>query len=1047
MLRNKARSRASLRASLLLFGLAGAWPAHAQSTTSHVVGSVRDQTKGAVPGAKITATHLETGLVRFSTSDSEGRYALTGLPVGAYELRVELQGFRPVLRRGVRLVVGEPGVVDFSLEIQPTAEEVTVTADAALVQTRSGELSFLVSEEAVRNLPLNGRNYTDLALLQPGVVAYPNRDGGSVVAHGLGMSINGQDPRSNVYLLDGTPLNDFTNGPAGSAASTLLGTETIREFRVETNAYSAEFGRNSGGQIHAITKSGSNSVHGSAYEFHRNDALDSRNYFDTAGKPDFTRNQFGATLGGPIKKDRAFFFLGYEALRDRLGRTISTFTPDLLARQGLLPDAAGGLQNVGVNPAVRPYLDQFPLPNGASAGGGLAAHTFPFRQTIDQDYFQARLDQRVGAADHLFVRYTYDKADQFLPTDFPQFPRAFVSKNQFLTAEYRHVASQRTLHTLRGGFGRTNIGQQVEANAPLAAFVTGRPLVGSIDIGGIPRFGTQSSADVNIRQKIVSLEYGFTRSQGRHLLKAGALAERYIDDLYNPTFSLGIYTFPSLTAFLQNRPSRFIGLTPTADLERNWRFTLLAGYLQEEFRASERLTLNAGLRYEFTTLPKDIKGRDVALLHPSDSALAIGQLYENPSGKDVSPRVSFAWDVFGNGKTSLRGGYGVYINTNNHQNLIVTISNPPATPRAVIANPTFPNPPFERGVANAIRPVQFDIKNPRIQVWNLSVQREIFASTAFTLSYAGSRGKNLWRNTDANVPVPQQLPDGTPFYPTTAARPNATWGTIEMKSSDGDSWYNGLIVEVARRATKGLAFQSSYTFSRNIDTTQASTFFSDSTNGNVSAYPEPFGIDYNKGLADYHAKHNWVFNATWDIPVARDSHTLAGKVLGHWQLAAIGQMRSGNPLTVFVASNRSRSRWAPSLGPGIGPDRPSYALGRSGADAVRGRPEQWFDPTAFVLQPAGTLGNLGRGSLIGPDLRSVDLALIKGIPWSRLGKDGRVELRIEAFNIFNRVNFGVPGLTAFAGEQDNERPLATLGRIRYTATAARQVQLGVRIVF
>jgi len=677
----------------------------------------------------------------------------------------------------------------------------------------------------------------------------------------------------------------------------------------------------------------------------------------------------------------------------------------------------------------------------------LRAFTFPFDQKVDQNYFQARLDHRLGQADQLFVRYTFDKAEQELPTDFPQFPRTFVSKNQFVTAEYRHVASQRSLHTLRAGFSRTNIGQQVFSHAPLPPFVAGRGSVGDIDIGGIPRFGPQSSAGVNIRQKVVSLEYGFTRTAGRHLFKAGALGERYIDDLYNPTFSLGIYTFPSLTAFLQNRPSRFLGLTPTADLERAWRFTLLAGYLQDEFRASSRLTLNAGLRYEFTTLPKDTGGRDVALLQLSDTTLRSGQLYENPAGKDVSPRVSLAWDVFGNGKTAVRGGYGMYINTNNQQNLIVTITNPPATPRAVIANPTFPSPPFERGIANAIRPVQWDIQNPRVHVWNLSVQRELLANTALTLSYAGSRGQRLLRNTDANVAIPQRLADGTIFYPPTAARPNLTFGTIELKTSDGDSWYNGLIVELVRRSRRGLAFQSSYTFSRNIDTTQASTFFSDSTNGNVSFYPEPFGIPYNKGLADFHAKHNWVVNATWDLPFARNSETLAGKLFGNWKLAGIGQIRSGNPLTVFVAANRSRSRWAPSLGPGIGPDRPSYAPGRSGADAVLGRPEQWFDPTAFVLQPAGTLGDVGRGSLIGPDLRTFDLALIKGVPWRKLGPAGQIELRVEAFNVFNRVNFGVPSLTAFAGEADNERPVATLGRIRSTATAARQVQLGVRVVF
>jgi hypothetical protein len=1034
-------------AFVVAIGLATS-PALGQSTTSHVVGEVTDQTRAVLPGAAVTAKHLETGLVRQATSGPDGSYALTGLPLGAYELRAELQGFRPVLRRGVRLVVGEPAVVNFVLELQPVGEEVTVDAGAPLVQTRSGELSYLVGESAVRELPLNGRNYTDLALLQPGVVAYPNRDGGSVVAHGLAMSVNGQDPRANVYLLDGTPLNDFTNGPAGSAASTVLGAETILEFRVETNAYSAEFGRNSGGQVHAITKSGGNDFRGSVYEFHRNDALDARNYFDGANKPEFVRNQFGATLGGPIRKERSFFFVGYEALRESLGRTIQTFTPDANAHNGLLPDpASGALVDVGVNAGVRPYLDAYPLPNGKLTGDGLGEYTFPFDQTIDQDYIQGRYDRRFGAADQFFVRYTWDKAAQYLPTDFPQFPRRFVSKNQFVTAEYRHVASQHSLHTLRAGFGRTNVGQEVEADTTLRPFVPGRELVGSIDIGGVPRFGTQSSVDVNLRQKVFTLEYGYTRAKGRHLVKGGLLAERYVDDLYNPTFSLGIYTFPSLTSFLRNTPSRFLGLTPTADLERAWRFTLLAGYVQDEFRITPRLTLNSGLRYEFTTLPVDIEGRDVALLQLSDTTLQQGQLYQNPSGNDISPRVSLAWDVTGDGKTALRGGYGMYINTNNQQNLIVTITNPPATPRAVIANPTFPLPPFERGVANAIRPVQWDIQNPRVHVWNVSAQRELFANTALTVSYVGSRGQRLLRNTDANVPTPQRLADGTIFYPTTAARPNTAWGTIEMKTSDGDSWYNGLVAELLRRSARGLAFQASYTFSRNIDTTQASTFFSDSTNGNVSFYPEPFGIDYNKGLADYHAKHNLVFNFSWDLPFARNSEALAGKLFGNWRLSGIGQLRSGNPLTVFVAANRSRSRWAPSLGPGIGPDRPSYAPGRDGKGAVLGRPDQWFDPTAFVLQPAGTLGDVGRGSLIGPDLRTVDLALIKGIPWSALGSNGRVELRVEAFNLFNRVNFGVPSLTAFAGEADNERPVATFGRIRSTATAARQVQLGVRMVF
>lgn len=1032
---------------LLLVGLAAS-PAAAQPTSSTITGTVRDSTGGVLPSARIAARHVESGLQRFSETDSKGRYALPGLLVGAWDVKGELSGFRPAYERGVVLTVAQTSVVNLELQVG-TGEEVTVVADEWGVDTVSGQLSYLVGERAVQELPLNGRNYTDLALLQPGVVAFPHRDGGSAVAHGLGMSVNGQDPRSNVYLLDGTLMNDFTNGPAGSAAGTALGTETVQEFRVESNSYSAEFGRNAGGQVNVVTKSGTNDIHGTLYEFHRNDALDSRNYFDGPDKPDFERNQYGVTLGGPLKRDKTFLFIGYEGLRENLGRTISTFVPDANARNGLLPDPArpGQLRNIGVNPAVRPFLDAYPVANGPTLGGGIAQFRFPFNQRLDENFFQVRLDQNIGGQDRFFARYTRDSADQELPTDYPQFPRTFISTNQFLTAEYRKPSSSRTLHTLRLGWSRTRIGQNVEANLdnPLPPFAPGRPSVGDIDVGGLARFGPQSSANLRLNQSVYSAGYDFATSRGKHILKAGALAERYVDDMSNPTFSRGIYTFPSLETFLLNRPSLFVGLTPDGDIERNWRFTLLGGYVQDDIRLSPRFTLNAGVRVEYATVPADTKGRDATLIDILDPTETVGALYRNP-GATVSPRLGFAWDVTGDGRTALRGGYGLYYNTNNQQNLIVTVTNPPFTPRLVLPSPTFPNPPFERGTGISIRPIQVDLEYPRIHVWNVNVQRELFGRTILTLGYAGARGQNLLRNTDANVPTPQTLADGTLFFPPTATRPNPSYTTIEYKKSDGDSWYNALIFELRRVSAGGLSFQSSYTFARNIDTTQASTFFSDATNGTTSAFPE-FGTDYNKGLADFHAKHNWVWNVTWDLPFARSATGLTKGLLGGWQLAAIGQMRSGPPLTLFVRANRSRSRWAPAIGPGQGFDRPSLAPGRTAEDATLGDPNQWFDPTAFVLQPAGTLGNLGRGALIGPDLRVLDLALVKRIPWAKIGPAGRVELRIEMFNVFNRPNFGVPSLTAFAGTADNEQPLPTLGRIRNTVTSARQVQLGVRVAF
>jgi len=1023
--------------------------AHAQSTTSTILGHVRAESEVALPGAEVTARHLESGLVRSTTSDDTGHFTLAALPVGIYEVRASLDRFRPVVRPGIRLVVGEPAVLNLTLVLGGAEDEVTVTQEVSAVRTRSGELSYLVSSETIRDLPLNGRNYTDLAFLQPGVIAFPYREGGSVVAHGLAASVNGQDPRSNVYLLDGTLMNDFTNSPAGSAAGTTLGTETVREFRVEANAYGAEFGRNTGGQINVITKSGTNDFHGSAYEFHRNDALDARNYFDPAEKPDFRRNQFGFTLGGPVRRDRTFFFVGYEGLRESLGRTISTVVPNEAARLGVIPAPGGGTVVVPVSPSVRPYLDEFPLPNGEELGGGLAAYRFPFTQTIDQDYFQARLDQTLSGHDQLFLRYTYDRAEQYLPTDFPQFPRTFVSRNQFATAEYRRVFSARTLGTFRLGYSRTRIGQEVEANTsqPLSPFVPGRESLGAIDIGGVPRFGPQVSADVSIRQDVFAFNGDFLHTRGRHTLKAGLLVERYQSNETNPTFSRGIHSFANLEGFLRGRSLRFIGLTPDGDLERAWPHALLGLYVQDEVSLTERLTLNAGLRYEYATLPRDEGDRDVNMPDLLAPQVTVGPLYENPTGKNVSPRLGFAWDVFGDGRTALRGGYGLYFNTMSHQNLIVTVTNPPATPRPVIPNPAFPVPDFSRLGALSIRPMQYDIELPRIHVWNVSLQRQLPGRVVATVGYAGTRGRNLWRNGDANVPVPETLPDGTLFHPATAARPNASFSAIELKTSDGRSWYDALIVELRRASSGGLGFQSSYTFSRNIDTTQASTFFSDATNGTVSWFPEAGQPDYNKGLADYHAKHNWVFNVTYDLPFAREGRGLARALFGGWQIAAIGQVKSGPPLTLFVQANRSRSRWSPSLGPGQGFDRPSLAPGRTAESAINGTPEQWFDPTAFVLQPAGTYGNLGRGALIGPGLAVLDLALVKRVRWARLGPAGQLELRAEAFNVLNHTNFGVPSLQAFAGTTDGEAPLPTLGRIRATATSSRQVQLGIRVRF
>jgi len=1003
-------------------------------TTSNLTGVVRDASGAVVSGAAVKAKHVDTGLTRSTATDGSGRFLFGVLPAGAWELRVEAKGFRPLIRKGVQLTVGETASLEASLEVGSQDQEVTVSAQASAVNVSTSELSYLVSSNAIRELPLNGRNWTDLSLLQPGVVAFPHRDGGSAPAHGLGMSINGQDVRANTYLLDGTPMNDFTNGPAGSVAGTALGMDTIREFRVETNAYSAEFGRTYGGQINVLTKSGSNDFHGSVFHYLRNDNFDARNFFDPAKRPEFRRNQFGGTVGGPIRRDRTFFFAGFEGLREQLGRTIRSAVPDVATRAGT------------VDPVIRPYLNEIPLPNGPAIGGGLATYIFPFSQNLTQNFGQGRIDHTFNEKLQAFGRYTHDVADQVLPTDFPQFPRTFLSRSHFSTAELRQVYSPTLLNTTRFSFARTRLGQEVEANTTqtLSPFIPGRTIMGDIDIGGMPRFGPQSSVNLRLTQNVFGVENGASWQRGRHLLKFGGLAERYQLNMINPTFGLGIFTFNDLPSFLANRPARFIGLAPNGALDRYWRFTLMGLYVQDDFKVGSRLTVNAGMRWEATTMPSDIYGRDSALPNLSDPAPTTGRLFKDTPKANFSPRVGFAWDVFGTGRTAIRAGYGLFYNVNNQQHLIVTVTNPPATPRLVIANPTFPVPPFERGVGNSIRPMQWDIQNPKLHVFNFNIQQQLPLDVVATIGYAGTRGSHLWRSWDVNTAKHQVQPDGSIFFPVGSPRQNTAYSTVEAKTSDGESWYNALIFELRKRFANGLSLQSSYTFARNIDTTQGSVFFSDATNATTSAMPEFPGFQYNKGLADFHAKHNWVMNVLYELPFGKSLTGPAGVLFKGWQVATIVNVRSGSPLTPFVRANRSRSQWAPSIGAGIGNDRPSMAAGRTYESAVLGGPDRYFDPTAFRLQPAGYLGDVGRNTFIGPNLRTVDVSLAKNF---RFGERINLQFRSEAFNLLNRANFGPPNLIAFAGTVDTEPATATFGQIRSTVTSARQIQLGLRLSF
>ena len=465
--------------------------ARGQVTTGTISGAVRDQSGAVLPGAGVTIRNVETGITRRIAADEQGRYRVPQLPLGNYEVEAEASGFSTEVRQGITLTIGREAVVDFSLNVGQVAERVVVEGEAPLVQTTTSEMGALVDNKKIRDLPLNGRSFEQLALLQPGVVVYAVASRELQFGSGVKFSVSGSRAYSNLFLLDGTDINDQADFTPGSAAGVVLGVETLREFSVLTNTYSAEYGRKAGGIINAVTKSGGNEIHGNAFYFHRNDNFDARNFFNTVSfaKPEFKRNQFGGTAGGPIRKDHTFFFGGYEGLRERLGLSNLTVVPTAPVHQGLVQNrTTGQFENVGVDPRVRPYVDLFPLPNGRDFGDGTADFFSSPSKPTREDNFSVRLDHQISENDSLFGRYTFDDAEVFIPEKIPTFGTGLVSRYQYVTVEEKHIFSPSVLNVLRLGYNRSfsDTGAlQTIGPTPNLAFVPGQELIGNICIDPI----------------------------------------------------------------------------------------------------------------------------------------------------------------------------------------------------------------------------------------------------------------------------------------------------------------------------------------------------------------------------------------------------------------------------------------------------------------------------------------------------------------------------------------------------------------------------------
>src|SRR5262245_46079273 len=791
----------------------------AQITSATISGTIKDETGGVLPGADVVVKNVETGFTRSAVTDSNGYFTVPGLAPGRYEARATLQGFTAAVQTGIVLEVAQQAGLNFTLKVGVTSETITVSGDSPLVDLRTSALSAVVDGKKIEELPLNGRNYIMLATLQPGVVQFTEKQTTSPTQRGVSLNINGMGGRSNSFLIDGANMRGYAGMATVTAADSTLGVETIQEFRVVTNAFSADYGRAMGGVINIATKSGTNALRGSGFEFFRNSKMDARNFVDVGDAPPFTRNQYGATAGGPVRQNKVFFFAGFERLQEDLGTTVITAVPTAAVRAG------------AVNPAVRPYLDLYPLPNGRDLGPGIGQYTYQFTRPTRETFLQGRVDVVLTQNDFILVRHTYDGSRQVSPistgsiatTGFSQFFTNSTSGNHFFTAEAKRTFTQNLLNTAR--FSASVLTYEQQADNTLAnglAFTPEAPFMGTILIGGLSQLGNYAAEPSTQNIDYLTWSDDVTYTKGKHLLKTGALVEHAYAQKLTTVNSRGTYTFANLAQFLAGIPSRFQGNAPGSNFERKRPNTLFGFYVQDDYRVTSNLTLNLGARYEFFTVPEDKDGLDAYLPDILTSpATSLGGPFVNPSLKNLAPRVGFAGDVTGDGRTAVRGGSGLYYDTDGPYNssLGISLQAPPFVQPVNVtgAGIPFPTPVFPSGTtggALSMRTIDYRIGQPKGWTYNVNVQRELVGNWAAMAGWAGSRGYDLVNSIEGNPVVPVVQANGSLFFPAGAPRRNPAWSSIDYRMSDGRSTYNALQASLMKRFSGGYQAQLSYTLSK-----------------------------------------------------------------------------------------------------------------------------------------------------------------------------------------------------------------------------------------
>ncbi len=1064
---------------MLLFACASSL--YAQFGTGTLNGTVADPTGAAIAGAALMLTDLDTNQSRTIQADNRGHYSVPDLKIGRYSLRAQAAGFGTVTKDGIQITVGAQLTVDLSLMAGTITTQVEVTTDAQnQINATSGEQSTLIDPKQIRDLPLNGRNFEQLILLAPGVQPALAASKTSVYGRSPSYSISGARPEGGEVLIDGANIEGFWNrGTGASIIGTSLGVEAIAEFQTLTGIYGAQFGGN-GSVINAVTKSGTNQIHGSAYDFLRNSVFDARNYFDPlTGVPSFRRNQFGGSIGLPIRKDKTFFFLNYEGLRQQLGETIAFNVPDANAHAGILPTGA-----VAINPKIVPFLNLLPLPNGPLiAGTGTGVFTGVGNNPANEDYIHTRLDQVLSPKDNLAFRYVSDNGaliDPFPGFSLTGFPEVSIQRNRFATIEEKHIFSPKLLNTARFHFTRTGQAahqqSQNPANSPfqfLPNVQYGSYIISSLAPSGGTNngIGTGNSTPLRFIQTKFVFQDDVYKEIGSHQLQFGIDLTHVHSNAMNNLYGSGQYTFPTLAAFLTATPSLALVALPGSDAERNGLELDVSPYVQDDWKVSSRLSVNLGVRYEFVTLPTEAKGKFVNIINPlTDSAFTpTGTAYgNNPSLSNVDPRFGFSYVPAKTG-TAIRGGFGIFHEPVAARTYLTPQTISPPYQLRTIVNPAFPNPlagglvgaPF---ISNEL-PYN-NMRTPYQMQYSLGIQQQLDKATVLTISYVGNQGRHLFLSEEQNPPVSQvcpctdpnnalaaNLPAGMRYFPTVTARGyvrvNPRFANLTYALPSGTSAYNSLQTSLVRSLSHGIQYQVNYTWSKVLDYSSLANG-TEELNG-ASAIYNPFNVRGDYGPSAFDVRHVGTANVLYAFPKRG-----ANRLVNGWELTTLVQLHTGSPYNIVEGVDRANANNASDI------ERPNLVGNPNLAGPVAANPTcvapstihtvaHWYNPCAVAIQPVGTFGNEGRDQFYAPGFKNFDASVIKN---TQIRENMNLELRAEFFNLFNHTNLAFPNFVALTGAAANpglqNPPIAyngAAGQITSTNGTSRQVQFVLKLLF